>query len=226
MRACAGAVLVFLQDDQLPPSDCSWLGDLLAAFAHYPRLAIAGLNTGVYSSQQTGWRMSALNGDNVYLRSAAIGVDMQFVLEVDLAPLAMRRRVFDAVGGFNEAYSRPGEGAVFLDYELCIRTWLAGHHVAQLAMIPGMRQSGPSGTRSGRQLAIRMKNEGMNGVDFSLRLAKFMPGIDAEVLRLNQKLEPVYPDYPRPWEAEPAWRDSSKRPVRLPRFSSNRTDTY
>lgn len=218
-------MLVFLQDDQLPPSDCSWLGDLLAAYAHYPRLAIAGLNRGVYSSRDTGWRMSALNSDNVYLRSPAAGVDMQFVLEVDLAPLAMRRRVFDAVGGFNEAYSQPGEGAVFLDYELCIRTWLAGYHVAHVAMIPGMQQSGESGTRSGRQLAIRMKNEGMNGVDLSLRLTKFLPAIDEEVLRLNQQLEPVYPDYPRPWEAEPPWQDSSRRPVRLPRFSSNRTES-
>jgi hypothetical protein len=216
-------VLVLLQDDQLPPADCSWLGDLLAAYAHYPKLAIVGLNTGVYSSKDTGWRMNALNGDNVYLRNSEINVDMQFVVEVDLAPFTMRRRVFDEVGGFNEVYSKPGEGAVFLDYELCIRTWLAGYQVAQLAMIPGMQQAGPSGTRSGKQLAFRMKNEGMNGVDFSLRLSKFMEDIDKEVLQLNLGLEPVYPDYPRPWEEEPPWRDPQKRPQRLPRFSSNQT---
>lgn len=63
-----GRVLVFLQDDQLPPTDCGWAKDLLALFDRWPKLGGVGLNYAEY------WYPYTLGGNKTTARFTGEGV--------------------------------------------------------------------------------------------------------------------------------------------------------
>jgi GT2 family glycosyltransferase len=55
---------------------------------------------------------------------------MMWMYKVNLAPLVIRRSLFAEVGGFNVNFSCPGQPGIGLDFELSIRLWKLGRHVA------------------------------------------------------------------------------------------------
>ncbi|EFJ40820.1 hypothetical protein VOLCADRAFT_107960 [Volvox carteri f. nagariensis] len=138
-----GKYLVLLQDDDLmQPSDCSWLPKLVQQFEAMPSLAMVGMNS-FQLSHGPGNERDARN-----FKDPNTGNNMIFAFQVDLAPLAIRRSAFKAVGGLDEGMSDPGECGIWSDWELSIRFWVAGYHVAYMPLISKMSNdpSDPGGT--------------------------------------------------------------------------------
>jgi hypothetical protein len=57
---------------------------------------------------------------------------MQFVELADFGPYGVRRSAFHEVGGLDEGLSEPGQCGIWSDWELCVRTWLAGYQVVHM----------------------------------------------------------------------------------------------
>lgn len=69
-----------------------------------------------------------------------------FVEAVGIGPMFVRRHDFEALGGFDLQLSGPGEPGIWLDYELCLRAWLAGRHVGLYTSDAFERNVGGQGT--------------------------------------------------------------------------------
>eukprot|EP00198_Chlamydomonas_reinhardtii_P007599 XP_001696936.1 predicted protein [Chlamydomonas reinhardtii] len=125
-----GKYIVLLQDDdKLMPEDCSWLPKLVAQFESMPALAMVGMN---------GFQLGHGEGNDRDFnnwRDPKTGNTMMFAFQVDLAPIAFRRSALRAVGGFDEGISDPGECGIWSDWELTIRMWVAGWHVAFMPLV-------------------------------------------------------------------------------------------
>ncbi|GLC37752.1 hypothetical protein PLESTB_001473200 [Pleodorina starrii] len=125
-----GKYLVLLQDDDvLEPADCSWLPRLVAQMEAMPQLAMVGLNK-LQLSHGEGNELNAANFMDPYTSNHMI-----FAFQVDLAPIAIRRTAYRAVGGLDEGMSDPGECGIWSDWELSIRFWTAGWHVAYMPLV-------------------------------------------------------------------------------------------
>ena len=155
-------VIIFLQDDDEPPSGCEWLGRTLAAFE-------AGAFGADVRVGAVGLRRGATNGDwddevkrhgraslgasslcHPLLRAPA-----RFVIATDLAPLAVRRTAFLEVGGFPTFLTPVGVPGVGMDTLLCILLWrsdwpvlLLPHHFARASLPP--EDEARSNTRGNR----------------------------------------------------------------------------
>ncbi|KAG2439193.1 hypothetical protein HXX76_004556 [Chlamydomonas incerta] len=129
-----GKYIVLLQDDdKLTPEDCSWLPKLVAQFDSMPALAMVGMNSFQLSHGEG-------NDRNVGAwRDPKTGNNMMFAMQVDLAPIAFRRSALRLVGGFDEGLSDPGECGIWSDWELTIRMWVAGWHVAYMPLVSKSR---------------------------------------------------------------------------------------
>ena len=53
-------------------------------------------------------RDNVVEGRQVYFKDPAIGLEMQFAMLVDFAPMAILRSAFRYVGGLDEGMSEPG----------------------------------------------------------------------------------------------------------------------
>ena len=62
-------------------------------------------------------------------------VKAQYAALVDVGPIAARRSAFMSVGGFDEAFSYPGLGAIFFDFELSLRCWIMGWSVLKYGAV-------------------------------------------------------------------------------------------
>ncbi|GIL93289.1 hypothetical protein Vretifemale_20704, partial [Volvox reticuliferus] len=125
-----GKYMVLLQDDDLiEPADCSWLPKLVNQFEAMPTLAMVGLNR-MQLSHGEGNDLNAYNFMDPNTTNNII-----FAFQVDLAPLAIRRSAYKFVGGLDEGMSDPGECGIWSDWELSIRFWTAGWHVAYMPLI-------------------------------------------------------------------------------------------
>lgn len=120
-RDAQGEVLVFLNDDTLPRP--GWLAPLVASIeagygivggqCFYPDGTIQ--HAGVYFTSIHG----QLHGQHWMVERPAGEVDA-----VTGALLAIRKTLFDALGGFDEAFRNGNE-----DVDLCLRARQAGHSV-------------------------------------------------------------------------------------------------
>ncbi|CAI5493449.1 unnamed protein product, partial [Closterium sp. Naga37s-1] len=165
-RMARGGLLMMLDGDALPPASCLWLDRVLAAFAAWPRLAVAGFRTdalgeaGRAQERVEGdeapqaaraaasvrfWRGLAeemegrggAEGGEVGWRDPETGVAMHFTGLVTAFPLVLRRSVLEDMGWLDEADMRQGRAAVMSDWHLCSRTWLWGYQVARLQLRMG-----------------------------------------------------------------------------------------
>ena len=129
-RRATGNVLVFLNDD-VEPLEPEWLSELLA-HAHRPGIGVVGARL-VYPSgaiQHVGLALGIMNGVGHLHRDA---YSAQFwnwipftrnVSAVTGACLAIRRSVFEELGGFDEAFP-----VNYGDADLCLRARKAGYEV-------------------------------------------------------------------------------------------------
>ena len=128
-----------LQDDEIPPSGCTWLHSVLAIFGAHPKLGSLGLKIYQLNKQKDNdvedrnvsrgeegaqgmvagcWWTDLHRAASIYVlpplycqvyfRDPAIGLDMQFTMLVDFAPMALLRAAFKHVGGLDEGMSEPG----------------------------------------------------------------------------------------------------------------------
>ncbi|CAI5991134.1 unnamed protein product [Closterium sp. NIES-65] len=162
-RMARGELLMLLDGDTLPPASCVWLDRVLAAFAAWPRLAVAGFRTDALGEAgraqervegeeaPQGARAAASvrfwtglaeemegrggeEGGEVGWRDPETGVAMHFTGLVTAFPLVLRRSVLEDMGWLDEADLRQGAAAVMSDWHLCCRAWLSGYQVARLQL--------------------------------------------------------------------------------------------
>ena len=206
-----GDVLVLLQDDALPPTDCRWVADLLARFHAFPRLGAVGLNIAEFwfpgSAHATFGNFSA-EGVGRRMPQHAImyrhgGVPFQFVTVADFSPFAVRASALAAVGGLDEGLAAPGECGIFTDYELSLRMWAAGWQVGHMALRGGMRAGeGVGGTHVSEKVGLQCWDKQVQ-LNTAVVAARYSAADSADAYRrvraLNARLEAAF-DGPPLWE--------------------------
>jgi GT2 family glycosyltransferase len=152
----AGEFICTMQDDDIPPKDPSWASDAIALFRKYPRLAVVGPWHGwavdFYDPQ---YPVLARFGAPPYPGAPfpeipfwddVIGKPFMFVESVGIGPMFFRRSVFQELGKFDLRFSGVGEAGIWLDYDFCLRAWLAGHQVGVYSSAAFERNVGGQGT--------------------------------------------------------------------------------
>ncbi|MEZ5081815.1 MAG: glycosyltransferase [Thermoleophilia bacterium] len=147
-----GEFIGLLQDDDIPPGDGRWVSDAVRLFRAHQDLAVLGGVAG-------GCALGASDDDVVYPGGASFqpldaitsmdpetGIPFKFVDAVWIGPLFFRRDVFLELGGFDLRFSGPGEPGIWLDYDLCLRSWLSGRQVGMYVSSSFRRQVGGQGS--------------------------------------------------------------------------------
>ena len=209
--AARGDVLVLLQDDALPPSDCRWVADLLARFHAFPRLGAVGLNIAEFwfpaSAHASYGNASGAPAGRRMPQHAIMyrhgGVPFQFVTVADFSPFAVRAAALAAVGGLDEGLASPGDCGIFTDYELSLRMWAAGWQVGHMALRGGMRAGeGVGGTHVNEKVGLQCWDRQVQ-LNTAVVAARYSAADSAEAYRqvrsLNARLEPAF-DGPPLWE--------------------------
>lgn len=210
-----GDVLVLLQDDALPPASCAWVGDVLRAFAAFPRLGALGLNIAefwypydTFRDVPTGRLVNkrTMPHDIMYRHQE---VPFQFVTVADFSPYAVRAAAFHHVGGMDEGLALPGECGIFTDYELSMRMWASGWQVAQMRVRGGLRAGeGVGGTHASEKVGLQCwdKQQQLNSRVVGLRYSKEDSRVAFEQVKaLNAGLE-------RAFEGPPLWEQCCDAP--------------
>jgi glycosyltransferase involved in cell wall biosynthesis len=116
--ACADIVCL-VQDDDLIPRNTRWAEAALMQFAKHPKLAIVGGFMGFHGFHPDPAKVKRLWGRAPF----------QFVDHVNIGPYFLRKRHYEALGGWDFSFSRSGEPGICFDTELCLRAWLKGYQV-------------------------------------------------------------------------------------------------
>ena len=143
VSAAEAGVLCFLQDDDIP-DDAGWAAEVVALFEEFrgARLAVlSGLAAEVcqleFGEAEVDHPKAMKNTKRTrrlpFLTRA--GRPFMFATEAWLAPMCVRREAFDALGGFDETLTLPGEPGIGLDIHLSLRAaadhgWTVGVHGA------------------------------------------------------------------------------------------------
>jgi glycosyltransferase involved in cell wall biosynthesis len=193
-----GRLVCLLQDDDIPPEDGAWVGQALALFDRHSELGVLGVFQGwsldfqsdvlrprqVFGARRSGTKDAAAT---IPFRDPAVGIPFMFVEGVNLGPVWFRRDVFVTLGGFDLAFSGPGEPGILLDHDICLRAWLGGWTVALYGSAAFERNVGGQGTLMfGR--AARDRNVKRNFERLRETYGPRMPAIDAMVADANRRL--------------------------------------
>ena len=181
-----------------PPDASSWVDALLGIFERLPELAVLGLHrggtlwrgsserpkpradgsaatagdatAGVGASGATSWPTS-LGGwwcNASQSRVVAPTPPLVFASWLSLDPILVRASRFEALGGFDEAYSAPGAPAMGMEKDLVARAWRRGWSSAVLCpskLAMWIKDCGTKGTthsdasRATRDVAARTNRE-------------------------------------------------------------------
>ena len=128
-RLARSEVLIFAQDDDIPPPTPAWVDRLLLVFetlaAPPAALAAVGLFRGKTTmwhhrveEEEEGWRNdvgTGLHACNATRYGHGPVAPITFAADLTLSPIAVRTDAFLALGGFNESYSGPGKPAMGLE---------------------------------------------------------------------------------------------------------------
>jgi glycosyltransferase involved in cell wall biosynthesis len=119
IRFARADIICVVQDDDRIPRDTGWLEAALTPFDTSPQLAILGGFMGYRSFHPDPKRLQPLWGPAPF----------QFVHHVNIGPYFIRQQHYEALGGWDYAFSRVGEPGICFDSELCLRAWLHGYQV-------------------------------------------------------------------------------------------------
>ncbi|EFJ45647.1 hypothetical protein VOLCADRAFT_118312 [Volvox carteri f. nagariensis] len=122
-RLARGKYLIVWQDDQIPPTNGTWITQMIRIFETYPRLGILGMNAYRLCRQKERGNRWGPAGWDIDPR---VGVPWTYAHFVDFAPMAVSARAFWELGGLDEGLSRRGDCGIVGDWELCARAWLSG----------------------------------------------------------------------------------------------------
>jgi glycosyltransferase involved in cell wall biosynthesis len=151
IRFARAEIVCLVQDDDLIPRESGWLKAALAHFEAHPKLAILGGFMG-------------FNGFHPHPKDERPiwgPAPFQFVHHVNIGPYFVRKAYYEALGGWDYAFSGVGEPGICFESELCLRAWLAGYQVGYRFVPfkgPAGRYAQPGGTLlfSG---AVRRRNQ-------------------------------------------------------------------
>jgi GT2 family glycosyltransferase len=153
-----GEFVGVMQDDDLPPADPTWVSDAIALLRGYPKLGMVGCWGGwahaygdpdraILTHVGPPMHIPAREAMNpIKFRDPQTKIPFTFVEAVCVGPMFFRRSVFQELGGFDTDLSAPGEAGIWLDYDLCVRAWLAGYEVGYYGALPFARGVGGQGT--------------------------------------------------------------------------------
>jgi hypothetical protein len=119
IRFARAEVICLVQDDDKIPQDTTWLYTTLSYFSTFATLAIVGGFMGFRSVEPDA-------GVNVPLWGPA---PFQFVHHVNIGPYFIRKQCYEALGGWDNSFSRAGEPGICFESELCLRAWINGYRV-------------------------------------------------------------------------------------------------
>ena len=194
-----GEFVAVMQDDDFPPADGRWASDALSLFRTQANLAVLGCWGGWAHAfgdrdrvvlTHVGPPMNSAIGEAenlVPFRDPSTGIAFTFVEAVCIGPMLFRRSVFEELGGFDTELSAPGESGVWLDYELCVRAWLAGYEVAYYEAPPFKRHVGGQGTFLFAPTS-RIINHERNRAIVGERYGDQIAGVRKKIDKCNQRL--------------------------------------
>ena len=119
IRFARSEIVCLVQDDDLIPRDTSWLDSVLDQFANNPKLAIVGGFMAFDSFDPDPAKAKRIWGED----------DFRYVHHVNIGPYFIRRRSYEALGGWEYSFSQVGEPGIGYDNELCLRAWLNDYQV-------------------------------------------------------------------------------------------------
>src|SRR5579863_451951 len=124
-----GEFVALLQDDDIPPTDGSWVKEALALFDRYPKLAVLGGRDGLTLKVANGngnGTAPAIAYDLInHRKGQPVRLPFTFVDTVNRAPIILRRATIQQLGGIDNTFA-PYQCD---DVDLCLRAWKAGLQV-------------------------------------------------------------------------------------------------
>ena len=120
---CRGEILAFLDDDAR--ASAGWLTALLRHFNRDDVVGVGGHIDALWSTDRPRWFPSEF-GWTVGFSYLGMPEDVAPIRNVWTANMAIRRSVFQAIGGFREEFGKVGDVARPEDTDLCLRAAAAG----------------------------------------------------------------------------------------------------
>ena len=122
-----GEFVALLQDDDIPPTDGSWIEEALAHFARYPKLAVLGGRDGLSLKVANGNGSGPVMAYDLvnHRNGQPVRLPFTFVDTVNRAPVILRRAAILELGGIDNAFA-PYQCD---DVDICLRAWKAGLQV-------------------------------------------------------------------------------------------------
>jgi len=188
IRFASAELVCLVQDDDSIPQESDWLEEALRQFDRYPKLAILGGFMGFYDFEEDPRksRDSAVWGDEPF----------QFVGHVNIGPYFIRKRHYEALGGWDFSLSGAGEPGICFDSELCLRAWVQGYQVGYRFVPfkgPPKHYSLDGGTMLFSK-EVRFRNQWRNHTTISERYAGQAEEISRLVEEANRGLESTAED--------------------------------
>jgi len=132
IRFTNAEIICLVQDDDRIPGDRGWLDDTLERFDRYADLAIIGGFMGFASLYP--FALTTLNPNDFHpdpkITTPLWGPGpFRLVQHVNVGPYFIRKKHYEALGGWDYAFSLVGEPGIGFECELCLRAWLNGYQV-------------------------------------------------------------------------------------------------
>jgi Glycosyl transferase family 2 len=119
IRFSAAEIVCLIQDDDFISPRRGWLNDTMELFSAYPKLSIVGGFMGFNSFHPDPNKARPIWGPEPF----------RFVHHVNIGPYFLRKKHYEALGGWDYSFSRAGEPGICFDNELCLRAWINGYQV-------------------------------------------------------------------------------------------------
>ena len=123
VASCHGEIVAFLDDDAR--SSARWLAALLGHFTSEDVVGVGGRIDPLWAAPRPAW-FPAEFGWTVGFSYLGMPEETQPVRNVWTANMAIRRSVFEAIGGFREEFGKVGDVARPEDTDLCLRAAAGG----------------------------------------------------------------------------------------------------
>jgi glycosyltransferase involved in cell wall biosynthesis len=181
IRFARADIVCLVQDDDLIPRETNWLLSALGQFSAHPRLAILGGFMAFESFDPDPAKAKRIWG----------GDEFRFVHHVNIGPYFIRRRSYEALGGWEHSFSEVGEPGIGFDNELCLRAWMNDYQVGY-SFVPFKGPSGHYPADGGTVLfsdEIRVRNSVRNSDTIFERYGRHAGRIDELVAAANASLD-------------------------------------
>ena len=196
IRNSSAVYFITLQDDDLPPTQPSWIFDIYHLFQKDRKLAMIGMWCGFIGPSY----FANIKGScrpkrrSAHISTVFSGIPFSYVSGINQGPIAIRTDVYASVGGFNYSYSEPGKPGIHFETELSLRMWESGWRVGLINSVGWSRGVGGKGTASSPQKWLERKrgnrrNLGLVKQRFPTAVLK---SIDRKVRSANKDLKKLY----------------------------------